>query len=48
MKQTKRLGEAFGGVDQALPIMRQHQSVESRSVQHEPESPRCRTHVQTQ
>ena len=29
MKQTKRLGEVFGGVDQALPIMRQHQSMMS-------------------
>jgi hypothetical protein len=48
MKQTKRLGETFGGVDQALPIMRQHQSMTSSCVEHEPESPRCRTHDQTQ
>jgi|CXWL01.1.fsa_nt_gi hypothetical protein len=38
MKQTKRFGEAFGGVDQALPIMRQHQSMTSRSVQLNPSS----------
>ena len=47
MKQTKRLGEAFGGVDQALPIMRQHQSMTNRSAQHKPESSRGRSRDQT-
>ena len=47
MKQTNRLGEAFGGVDQALLIMRQHQSMTSIWAEHETESPRCRTPVQT-
>ena len=39
MKQANRLGEAFRGVDQALPIMRQHQSMTSKVVEHETRVP---------
>lgn len=48
MKQTNRLNEAFGGVDQALPIMRQHQSIMmSIEVEHEPELPHSCAYLQT-
>jgi hypothetical protein len=48
MKQTNRFGEAFGGVDQALPIMRQHQSnMMSLEVAHEPELTHSYAYLQT-